>query len=671
MGEKKPTVSVVVLTRGTPTLLQTCLDNLKPALEGIDNQVVVMEHETEEAKEVVASSGLDARYRRRWDSEADGKQSFSSLNNEGVAGTTGEFVLLLNNDVVLKKDTIAELLKPMKEKPEVGLVGTKLLFPEGTIQHIGVTFTAYGVPNHLGYQKEDTADFEPANRSDYFDAVTFACVLIRRKVWEEVDGLDQAYHFNYEDIDFCLKAREKGWRCFVNHQAVAYHYESQAGKYRQSTDNSMVRNLKIFRDKWIFSGKLGELLKVPIQREFGPLHDDRPNIAFIPAGMDAGISWWRIGQVSRMLSEKKLANVQTVHAANGEEKVMSVMDGADLTIWQGHNHAGVKRIAAMGDDRTFRMIYEYDDHPIYMSPFAQAYRFFGTKEESIEAANGDKMWLWRDGENGFDLEANRANRQRQLEIMSLCDAITTTTEPLAAYFRTLNPTVFTLPNCIDFNLYRPASTHFDRKKGPIRIGWWGGDNHWHDISVIGPPLVEFVNANDVTLVLLGAYYKGPFRGIDPNKVEDHPWVHVEAFPWRLQAAALDVVVVPLASPNIPGQTFNRFKSDIKWLEASALKLPSLVQGGVEPYKNCVHGETAFTFTTNDEFKAHLEVLCMDAALRERIGENAYEWAYEHRNLEKEIHRWFDAYQIIIKKQDELRAAESNAVAEGAAFAAEG
>jgi GT2 family glycosyltransferase len=670
MGEKKPTVSVVVLTRGKPTLLQSCLENLGPALEGIDNEIVVVEHETEEAQEVVASSGLSARYRRRWDTEEQ-VQSFSSLNNGGVAGTSGEFILLLNNDVVLKKDTITELLKPMEEKPEVGLVGTKLLFPQGTIQHIGVTFTVYGVPNHLGYQKEDTADYEPANRSDYFDAVTFACVLIRRKVWDDVGGLDEAYHFNYEDVDFCLKAREKGWRCFVNHQAVAYHYESQAGKYRQSFQHGMVRNLKVFRDKWIFNGKLEQLLKVPVQRDFGPLHDERPNIAFIPAGMGAGISWWRIDQVSRKLSEKKLANVQTIHAASGEEKVMSIIDGADLTIWQGHNHAGVKRMAAMGNDRTFRMIYEYDDHPIYMSPFAQAYRVFGTKEESIQAANGDKMWLWRDGENGFDLEANRANRQRQLEIMSLCDAITTTTEPLAAYFRTLNPTVFTLPNCIDFSLYRPASNYFARKKGPIRIGWWGGDNHWHDISMIGPSLVEFVNAHDATLVLLGAYYKGPLRGIDPNKLEDHPWVHVEAFPWRLQAAALDVVVIPLASPNIPGQTFNRFKSDIKWLEASALKLPSLVQGGVEAYKNCIEGETAFTFLTNEEFKAHLEVLCMDPGLRERIGENSYAWAYEHRNLEKEIYRWFEAYQTIIKKQDALRAAESNAVQEGAPFAAEG
>lgn len=645
----KPTVSVVVLTRGKTTLLKNCLASLVQTTEGIPTEFIVVEHEGFEAEDLCAKHALPICYHFRKDTDEGGPQSFSSLNNYGVSKTTGEYIWLLNNDVVLKKNALAEMLKTMEEHPDVGLVGNKLLFPDGTIQHVGVIFSCFGIPHHLGYGKEDSADYEPGNRSDYFDAVTFASVLIRRKVWDEVGGLDTDYHFNYEDIDFCLKARNKGWRCYVNHRAGGCHFESQAGKYRTTGEHSMARNLKVFRDKWIFSGEMERLLNTPIIREFGPLHDERPNIGFIPAGEAAGISWWRIDQIARKMAEKRLANVQTILATSGEAKIMSIIDGADLTIWQGHHHPGVKRIAAMGVERTFRMIYEYDDHPIYMSPYAQAYRAFGTKEQTIEAADGQKVWLWRDGQDGFDLEANRANRQRQLEVMSLCDAVTTTTEPLAAYFRTLNPNVYVLPNCIDFNLYRPASDHFDRKPGPLRIGWWGGDNHWHDISMVGQALVEFVNTHDVKLVLLGAYYKGPLKGIDPNKVEDHPWVHVEAFPWRLQAAALDVVIIPLALPTMRGMEFNRFKSDLKWLEASALKLPTLVQGGVEPYKNCVHDETAMTFTTDGEFQTHLHIYCLDKERRERIGNRAYEWAREYRDLDKEIYRWAEVYDKIIRK----------------------
>jgi len=665
---ERPKISVVILTRGKTVLLENCLDSLGPAVEGIHQgpvEVIVVEHETEDARGLGSLVRMGARYYRKVDVEGV-PESFSTLNNFGVEHSKGELICLLNNDVVLQPGTIREMLRTMDEKSEVGIVGAKLLFPQGTIQHIGVIFDGFGVPRHLGWGQPDSAAYGPSNRSEYFDAVTFACVLIRRSVWDEVGGLETAYHFNYEDIDFCLKARKAGWRCFVNHLATAYHFESQSSKHRQTYEHSVVRNLKIFRDRWIFSGEMEKVLKIPIHRESGPLHDERPNIAFVPAGLDAGISWWRIEQVSRMLAEKKLANVQKIYATQADQQVMETISRANLVVWQGHHHVGVKRLAAMGDERSFRMIYEYDDHPIHISPYAQAYRVFGCQEKSLRAKDGEETWLWRDGQDGFDVEANRANRQRQLEIVSLCDAVTTTTEPLGEYFRTLNPFVFVLPNCVNFTLYQPPSDFYERKPGPVRIGWWGGDNHWHDISVIGPALVDFVNNHDVRLVLMGAFYKGPLRGIDLNKVEDRSWVHVEAFSWRLSSAALDVVIIPLASPTIPDMQFNHYKSEIKWLEASAIKTPALVQGGVAAYQNCVHGETGLTFLTDEEFKEHLATLCADAALRKRLAETAYDWAREHRDLSKEIFRWSDAYDKVLRKvaMDRLREPVSVAVGEG-------
>lgn len=649
----KPKLSVVILTRGKTALLENCLDSLTGFVESVPTgqaEVIVVEHETDLARGLGSLNRMGGRYYRRIDTEGS-PESFSTLNNFGVEHSTGEFVCLLNNDVVLQPGVLPEMLRSMQEKPQVGIVGAKLLFPQGTIQHIGVIFDAFGIPRHLGWGQPDSPGYGPANRSELFDAVTFACVLIRREVWDAVGGLDTAFHFNFEDIDFCLKARKLGWRCFVNHLAKAYHFESQSSKHRQTFEHSVVRNLKIFRDRWIFSGAMEGVLNVPIVREFGPLHDERPNIAFVPAGIDAGISWWRMEQVSRMLSDKKLANVQKVYATQTDQQVMDTIGKANMVVWQGHHHIGVKRLAAMGQDRSFRMVYEYDDHPIHISPFAQAYRVFGCQEKQIRSKDGEETWIWRDGQDGFDVEANRANRQRQLEIISLCDAVTTTTEPLGEYFRTLNPYVFVLPNCLNFGLYQPMTDFYERRPGPIRIGWWGGDNHWHDISVIGTALKDFVNANDVRLVLLGAFYKGPLRGIDLNKVEDRPWVHVEAFPWRLAAAALDIVIVPLANPTMLGMQFNHYKSEIKWLEASALKTPSLVQGGVAAYQNCIHGETGLTFLTDEDFKANLAALCADATLRKRLGHAAYDWAREHRDLEKEVYRWSEAYDKILRKCD--------------------
>ncbi len=663
----RPDISLVIPTRGKLDLLKQCLATVGRTCKHKAIELIIVEHDTTVVGNWLKSDEL--RNREDWTYvHAPEPQSYSSLNNLGAAKATAPYLWLLNNDVLLEPGCLDKMLQVLEEKPDVGIVGAKLLFPERTIQHIGVIFNGYGVPRHLGWGKPDGPEYEPSQRSDYFDSVTFACALIRKSLWDDLGGLDTDYYFNYEDVDFCLRAREKGWRSFVPYDAVAIHFEGQSLDMRKTEKHSVMSNLKILRDKWIFNGRMSRALGVLIQREFGPLHTERRNLAFFPAGKDAGISWWRIELPAAKLASLKLANVHIFHAQTPQDELTELMSRADLAVWQGFFNESIKRIAALGPARGFPMIYEYDDHPVYLSPYAQAYRGLGTREVQIRAKDGQEMWLWRDGEHGFDMELNRQNRQRQLEIMSLCDAMTTTTEPLASYFRTLNPNVYTVPNCIDFDYYKPLSEFYERKPGPVRIGWWGGDNHWHDVSQIGPALTKYVNEHDVRFVVLGHFYKGPFKGIDRNKVEELGWVNVNAFPWRLTAAALDVVLIPLAPHHLPETRFNQFKSDIKWLEASALKWPSLVQAGVEPYKNCIDGENSLTYVSAEEFTEQLDRLVKDAELRNVLANRAYDWVREYRNLDKMVHRWLEVYEQVIDNTPIPEAdepAKSNAVAEGA------
>lgn len=637
--------SIVILTRGRTALLRACLSSVKK-FSPKDTEVIVVEHETQDAESLINEHYPYVRYFRKTD-DPD-RQSFSSLNNFGVQQATGDSFLILNNDIEFHEGCIEKMQAALDTMPDVGIVGAKLLFADGTIQHMGVCFNAFGIPSHLGYKKDDGPEFPPSMRSDYFDAVTFACALVRREVWEKLGGLDTDYFFNYEDTDFCLRAREMGWKTYVVHDAIATHHEGQSMDFRTTKDHSIVRNIHILRKKWINTGRMEKILKMKVMREYGPLADDRLNIAFMPGGKEAGVSWWRMQLPAKKLLEQKLANIEFVYGDMNEKTVQDLLSKADLTVWQSYYSDPIKRIAAMGSDRGFKMVYEYDDHPVYLSPYAQVFRNLGTKEVKIASRDGEEVWLWRDGQDGFDLERNRRNRTNQLEIMTQVDALTTTTEPLAGYFKTLNPNVYTLPNCIDFKHYRKPGTLYDRKPGPVRIGWWGGDNHWHDVSMIGTALTRFVNTHDVTLVLIGAFYKGPLKGIDLNKVEDNEWVHVEAFPWRLAAAALDVVVVPLAPPNLPEMQFNQYKSDIKFLEASAMGWPSLVQGGVRAYESAIDGVNALTYTDDDDFTMKLQALVESSEIRRKISDNAYDYTFQCRNLDKEAYRWLEAYQRIIK-----------------------
>jgi hypothetical protein len=513
--------------------------------------------------------------------------------------------------------------------------------------------------------------------------VTFACVLIRRSLWVEIGGLCEDYFFNYEDVDFCLKAREKGIRSWVQHTAVVTHLEGQSGDSRTTDKHSIWANLRILRDKWIASGKIDELCNIKINQVAGTLRDDRLNIGFLPSSKEAGVPWWRIALPARKLAKLGLANIQMLYGDTNEAKLNEAVDSADVLVVQGFWSEWAHSLAAMRDHRPFGMAYDYDDHPLHISPFAQAYRVFGTRE--IECQNkytGKKFWLWRDGEYGFDVARNLEARAKQLEIFHMVDLVTTSTVPLAGYFKTLNPSVAVLPNCIDFDIFRHQFTLWERTPGPVRIGWHGGDNHFHDIEEMGPAIVDFVNNNDVRLVLFGAFYRGALLGIDESKVEEQEWAHIEAFPYKLATLGIDVALIPLADEAKPLMAFNASKSAIKFYEYSALRIPSVVQAGRRAYPDdeCMDGVNCLRFSTGEEMKEHLGRLVADAALRHRLGTAALDWVRGHRDLEKEAPRWLAAYQKIARNEplvkeeeeavegpapeEELRDPGSSAVAEG-------
>lgn len=647
MTADAPRVSAVLLTRGRLKMLKNCLESLKEATASYANlDVLVIEHETEEAKELVESHGY--RYERL--SDVPYEQSYSTLNNHGVAQARGDYVWLLNNDLILHPGILEAMVKVLEEKKDVGIVGAKLLFPDLKIDHIGVVFSAAGEPHHLGFERPDTGDFPPAHRDDYYDAVTFACALIRKQVWDEIGGLSKEYHFNFEDADFCLAAREKGWKCFTTVSAVATHLKGQSVAYRGTEKHSMAANFQVFKKRWLDSGRLEKLLNVMLVRPKRP--PTSLKVAFVPVGRFAGIGWWRMDLPRKKLVDHDLAEVAVVYPDMPEQVIIRAIDQADVVVWQGNYSETLLRMAEGASGRNWKMVYEYDDHPVHLSPFAQVYRGLGTQEVEMKAGDGSRQWLWRDGQAGFNLELNRRNRVRHLTIMSKSDAMTTTTQPLAEYFRTLNRNVYVLPNCIDFDFYPPVYDLWERKPGPTRIGWWGGDNHFHDLQQVGPWLTDYVNSHDVRLVIIGHFYKGPFTGIDMSKVEVHDWVNVEAFPMKIATAALDIVVIPLANPGLPWMAFNNFKSDIKFLEAAAYKIPVLAQGDVRPYESVKNQENGLTFNDEYEFTNGLDALCQNPDLRRRLGQAAHDYVREHRNLDKEIHRWAEAYEQIAKGKGE-------------------
>jgi GT2 family glycosyltransferase len=164
----------------------------------------------------------------------DAQLGFPANVNQAVEFSDADFICLLNSDTRVCVGWLEALLDEM-ESPDVGIVGCKLVYPNekeppwgGTIQHAGVAKGQQG-PYHIwrGMPK----DYPPANVRREVNCVTFACALIRRTLWDELEGLDEGYKGGqFEDVSFSWTARELGWKVVYTPKAVVYHYEHGSGE---------------------------------------------------------------------------------------------------------------------------------------------------------------------------------------------------------------------------------------------------------------------------------------------------------------------------------------------------------------------------------------------------------------------------------------------------------
>lgn len=224
-----PKVSVIVPTRDYLDVLRVAIDGLEHHTDYPDLEIIIADNESAQPETLTYLSAVQERGIRVV--ECRGKFNYSDINNKATALSTGELVLLLNNDIsMIDSGWLKEMVRYFSD-PEVGIVGPKLLYPDGTLQHAGVVLGIGGVAGHR-YVKA------PGNESGAFcrlalaqdvGAVTGACLLIRRALFDNVGGLDAdnlAVAFN--DIDLCMRVRAAGYRIIWTPYAVLAHHESKS-----------------------------------------------------------------------------------------------------------------------------------------------------------------------------------------------------------------------------------------------------------------------------------------------------------------------------------------------------------------------------------------------------------------------------------------------------------
>ena len=228
--EESPLVSILIPSKDHIEDLKKCLDSVYQKTEYRHFEVLVLENNSTDPATFAFYDTLPQSYPGCRVEKFTGAFNFSAINNFGRARAKGEYLLMLNNDVeVIDGEWLGELVA-QASRPGVAIAGAMLYYPDDTVQHGGVITGLGGYAGHSHkYHRRGASGymFRLCTVQD-FSAVTAACLLARTSVFDAVGGMDEAFTVAFNDVDFCLRVRDAGWRVVWTPYARLYHYESKS-----------------------------------------------------------------------------------------------------------------------------------------------------------------------------------------------------------------------------------------------------------------------------------------------------------------------------------------------------------------------------------------------------------------------------------------------------------
>ena len=252
--DEEPKVSIIIPNKDNKSDLKKCIESvLKSTYKNYE--IIVVENNSVKEDTFKYYELLEREHKniKVVYSEIKGF-NYPKINNIGVEHSTGEYIILLNNDTeVITTDWIENMVGICKRE-DVGIVGAKLLYPDDTVQHAGVVIGIGGVAGHinLNIKENDPGYFSRANVINNFSAVTAACLMIKREIFDKVKGLEEKYAVAFNDIDLCLKVRKEGYLVVYTPYAKLHHFESKSRGAENTKEKKarFAKEIDLFKDNW-------------------------------------------------------------------------------------------------------------------------------------------------------------------------------------------------------------------------------------------------------------------------------------------------------------------------------------------------------------------------------------------------------------------------------------
>ncbi len=248
-------VSIIIPNMNHKEDLQKCIESIQKKSSYKNYEILVIENNSTEENIFEYYRELQALVNVRIIKWED-KFNYSAINNYAVNFAKGQYYIFLNNDVeVISQNWIEEMLMYAQRK-DVGAVGAKLYYPNNTIQHAGVILGINGIAGHVhkNWNRNESGYMNRAVYAQNLSAVTGACMMVSKEVFEQIKGFDEQFAVAFNDVDLCLRIRKLSKLIVWNPCAELYHFESKSRGY-DSLDNSaqgkrFVKEIQLFKEKW-------------------------------------------------------------------------------------------------------------------------------------------------------------------------------------------------------------------------------------------------------------------------------------------------------------------------------------------------------------------------------------------------------------------------------------
>lgn len=253
--EGEPLVSLLIPNKDQKETLMHCIRSVLETSTWKNLEILIIENNSEREETFACYRELEKDPRIRILTYPGKTFNYSAINNFGVQQAKGEYLLFLNNDIeVITPDWIEQMLGNC-QRPEVGIVGAKLYYPDNTIQHAGIIIGIGGIAGHafLGLARAKSGYLHKASLQMDYSAVTAACMMMKAEAFRKAGGFEEKLTVAFNDVDLCLRTVEQGWLVVYDPHVEMYHYESKSRGAEDSEEKlrRFQQEIEFMRTRWI------------------------------------------------------------------------------------------------------------------------------------------------------------------------------------------------------------------------------------------------------------------------------------------------------------------------------------------------------------------------------------------------------------------------------------